>query len=106
MEEAPVAQAGHDENLMLDLMVNAMRDAIKPYRLDPDDMAHHSSLAMTAACILAGTIFGEMTVVGIESTNRNRRKAVSKIMDANFSAGIHIALSAAARLAKDQGSVQ
>jgi hypothetical protein len=105
MEEAPVAQAGHDERLMLDLMVNAMRDAIKPYRLG-DDMAHHSSLAMTAACILAGTIFGEMTVVGIESTNRNRRKAVSKIMDANFSAGIHIALSAAARLAKDQGSVQ
>lgn len=94
MREAGQGQAGHDETVHLMEMFRAVLATVQP-----EPGANELSIAMTAACTFAGTMFGTLIVAGV-ATDQDKRR-VTEAMMRNFRSGIDIgkrkALDVAAR---------
>jgi hypothetical protein len=95
---AEFAEFGDDVHRQLVELGEAMRSAAVALNPDPEDWLNHSSLMMTAATMLAGTLYGQMVGAGVEDARPRRLRDVCEMMVRNFKSGIDVGVRRVNRL--------
>ncbi|WP_242149570.1 hypothetical protein [Sphingomonas sp. BAUL-RG-20F-R05-02] len=103
MDDAPELLASDDNRTRIMELVNAIQLLTFEHFPDP---VENLSFGMAAGMIFAGSQYGNSVAAGMESGQRNRTRAVLKMMERNFKSGIDLALKRATRVMRETGRQQ
>lgn len=103
MDDAPALMATDQNRARIMELVNEIQLLTIEHFPDP---VENLSFGMAAGMIFVGSQYGNSVAAGMESGDRNRTRAVLKLMERNFKSGIDIALKRASRVMKETGQQQ
>lgn len=96
-----VAEHDSPEHALVVHLCEMFRMAVAATCPDEDAAPKFNSIAMTAACMFAGSLFGTMLYAGLARPQDKRR--VTEAMMRNFRSGIDVGLRRGARVEKEMG---